>query len=363
MTNSPLQKDTGSNQLAWADRLRNIATVLVIIIHVTSPVVQEYPNLDSHLWWAGNLWNTLGRPAVNLFVMLSGFLLFSKDYPLGLFLRKRFTRVLIPAAFWMVLYLIYGHIANQDPASWHQAIVKLVQGPVHYHLWFIYLIIGLYLMYPVLQPWVRKAREQDFLYFFIVCIIGTWGYKTLLAFSGVRIGLHFEIFTNQIGHFVLGYYLGSKAASSETPSRPGLAPWPLHQRQMLTLARMLIIGGAAITAAGGYWHSTRTGNFQPYFYDYLTPAVTLGAAGWMLLARHGWNQRPLLKVEQLFAAGSFGIYLVHVLVLDGLTESSRWLGLNPRGIWTIPLTAALAVLLSFTAVLLIRALPFGKKIT
>jgi surface polysaccharide O-acyltransferase-like enzyme len=82
----------------------------------------------------------------------------------------------------------------------------------------------------------------------------------------------------------------------------------------------------------------------------------------MLVARHGWNARPLHRLENRFAAASFGIYLVHVLLMDGLTV----LGFGHSFIHPaagIPVVAAAVALLSFAAVSLIRNLPFGKNIT
>ncbi len=355
-------KPQAPNNLAWADRLRNVATVLVVAIHVASPVAHGYPHFNTWHWWAGNWWDALGRPAVNLFVMLSGFLLLGKDYPTGSFLRKRFVRVLIPGLFWMALYLIYGHIAKNDPATVGQALVKIVQGPVHYHLWFIYLILGLYLTYPLLRPWVRQAGEQDFWYFFAVCALGTWVYKILAAFFDIRIGLYFELFTNQVGHFVLGYYLGTKTLAGEPAAATGIRPWALNRRQMLALAWALIVGGTVTTAVGGYWHSVTHGAFQPYFYDYLTPNVTLSAAGWFLLARHAWNNRPLLEVEAEFAAASFGIYLAHVFVIDWWGQCGYWHS-KTNAAKAIPVLIGLVTLISFMAVQFIRVLPWGKKIT
>ncbi len=351
-----------ANSLVWADRLRNLATVLVIAIHISAPIAHQYPHFDTWQWWAANWWDALGRPAVNMFVMLSGFLLLGKDYETGAFIQKRFTRVLIPALAWMVAYLFYGYLAKNDPATLGQALLKIVQGPVHYHLWFIYLILGLYLLYPILRPWVRQASDRDFWYFFTGCIVGTWLFKILLIFFNIRIGLYFELFTNQAGHFVLGYYLGTKVAAGETSPVASISPWRLSRGQLIALGWVLAIGGGVATAVGGYWHSTALGAFQPYFYDYLTPNVTLSAAGWLLLARHAWNTRPLLEVEREFSAASFGIYLAHVFVMDWWGQCGYWHS-KTYAAKMMPVLFALVVLTTFMAVLFIRVLPGGKKIT
>ncbi|MCB0577334.1 MAG: acyltransferase family protein, partial [Saprospiraceae bacterium] len=218
---------TGRRSMAWADRLRNLATLLVIGIHVSGSVAQESSGFDTFSWWSGNLWDSLARPAVPLFVMLSGYLLLSKDYELGDFLKKRFSRVVIPALFWMIIYSFYNYFSKGSPATVAEAIRGIVERPVHYHLWFIYLIIGLYMVYPILRPWVRNAREHDFLYFFACCVLGTWVYKILWEFFGISIGIYFELVCNNCGYFVLGYYLGHKAAAGEDGAGAHIRPWRL----------------------------------------------------------------------------------------------------------------------------------------
>lgn len=356
-TNAPLQS------LFWADRLRNLATVLVIAIHVSGSVAQGNTEYDTFFWWSGNLWDSLGRPSVPLFVMLSGFLLLGKDYELGDFLRRRFSRVVVPALFWMVIYSCYNFMAKGSPATIGEALRGIVERPVHYHLWFIYLIIGLYLIYPILRPWVRSAREQDFMYFFACCVIGTWAYKILWVFFGISIGVYFELFTNNCCYFVLGYYLGNKMAEGGGSGVEGVRPWKLSEKQMLWLAAGLVVVGTGITAAGTWWASKAYGGtFHPYFYDYLTPNCAMAAAGWFLLAKWAWNKQPLFAFEKDLAAASFGIYFIHVMVMDWWAWSGYW-QTKIYPIAGIPIMTCMVALMSFIAIAVLRVLPGGQKVT
>jgi surface polysaccharide O-acyltransferase-like enzyme len=351
--------------LYWADRLRNIATLMVILIHVAAPVAFQWPDFNSTAWWSGNLWNSLSRPGVPMFVMLSGYLLLGKDYPLGDFLGRRFTRVVVPALFWMAVYLLYGYLGKQDPPDLRTALLRIVESPVHYHLWFIYLIIGLYLVYPILRPWVRQATERDFLYFFALCAIGTWGYKFLDRFADVQFGVYFELTTNNCGHFVMGYYLGHKALRGEASTHPGLSPWPFTRAQMRLAAWSAILLGTAGTMGmtwlfNGYWGNG--GRFFELFYDYLTPNVFLAAAGWFLLIRWTMDRAPLLEVEREFAGASFGVYFAHVIIMDWLSFNGYWHGKEPIS-YGLLLNFLLVSLFVFMFVKVIRALPGGDRVT
>jgi surface polysaccharide O-acyltransferase-like enzyme len=352
------------HSLFWADRLRNLATVMVIAIHVSGSVAQGMQQFDSFFWWSGNFWDSLTRPSVPLFVMLSGFLLLGKDYELGDFLKRRFSRVVVPALFWMVIYSFYNHLANGWPATLGDAIKGIVERPVHYHLWFIYLIIGLYLIYPILRHWVRSAREQDFMYFFACWFVGALFYKILWEFFHISIGIYFELFTNNCGYFVLGYYLGNKTMDDGRWTMDGgVKPWKLSEKQLIGLAIGLIVLGTAVTAVGTWWASKANGDeFHTYFYDYLTPNCAMSAIGWFLLAKWTFNRPPILDFEKELAAASFGIYFIHVLVMDWLSKVGYWqTKIHPSV--GIPIVVCQVSLISFLVIALIRAIPGGQKIT
>lgn len=351
----------------WPDRLRNLATAMVVLIHVAAPIAHAAgADFDSSKWWAGNFWNSISRAGVPLFVMLSGYLLLGKDYPLGDFLRKRFSRVAVPALFWMLVYSYYGHLAKGKPATWEELFRNIITGPVHYHLWFIYLILGLYLVYPILRPWVRAATDRDFLYFFLLCAIGTWGYKMSQYFFQLKIGIMFELVTNHGGYFVLGYFLGNRVECAAKGQDMGRGLFLKQEGRWLFrawLPAVFIVVGTAVTLLASYWVNTGWAHEknQIFFYDYLTPNVSMAATGWFLLAKTAMNRSPLLDVERSFAAVSFGIYLVHVLVMDwwgiaGYRHSTvdPWCG--------VPALAFMVMAMSFLATSLIRALPGGGRV-
>jgi len=351
----------------WPDRLRNLATVMVIGIHVAAPIAHgEGLDFNGSWWWAGNFWNSLTRPAVPLFVMLSGYLLLGKDYPLPDFLKRRFSRVVIPAIFWMLIYCFYNFMAKGSPATLGEALKSIVTGPVHYHLWFIYLIIGLYLVYPILRPWVRTASNQDFLYFFVMWSIGTWVAKALYTFAQMPMGIYFELFTNNCGYFVMGYFLGNRVtirtAISDKTETAGVPDTSLKLHRYTPW--LLIAIGTAGTMLASYWINTFfwNGNTNVYFYDYLTPNVLISAIGWFLLAKTAFNNKPLLDIERDFSAASFGVYFAHVLVMDFCGKMGYWHSMS-HPIYVSPMLTAMIACLTFLAVALIRVLPGGQRVT
>ena len=125
---------------------------------------------------------------------------------------------------------------------------------------------------------------------------------------------------------------------------------------------IIIIAGTAITAVGTYWASkTFGGKFHPYFYDYLTPNCAIAAAGWFLLAQYAFDRPPLLDIEKRMAAASFGIYLVHVLVIDWWSQVGYWQS-KIYPIAGIPIMMCMVMFLSYTVIAVLQALPGGQRL-
>jgi surface polysaccharide O-acyltransferase-like enzyme len=125
--------------------------------------------------WAVGWINSLFRSCVPLFVMISGFFLFSVGDE-RVFFRKRFTRVLTPFIVWCIVYAFYYYAQGQ--ASLATTFVNIAKIPVNYgtdvgHLWFVYMLMGIYLMAPVLSPWVVSACRGSMQLFLVLWAVAS----------------------------------------------------------------------------------------------------------------------------------------------------------------------------------------------
>ena len=92
--------------------------------------------------------NVLPRACVALFVVASSYLQFPLHYPTGEFFRRRAVRILIPFFIWTVVYaLVWG-----EPVQNFKDLLLNFNYAAG-HLWFVYMLIGLYLIMPILSPW------------------------------------------------------------------------------------------------------------------------------------------------------------------------------------------------------------------
>ena len=127
-----------------------------------------------------DLYNSVCRSAVPLFVMLTGyFLLPVKDEP-AQFFRKRFTRVVIPFIFWCIAYSCYQFFRGQ--ADFATACMNILKIPVNFgtqvgHLWYVYMLMGLYLFAPIISPWLKTASRKS-----IELYLGIWAFTLCVPY-------------------------------------------------------------------------------------------------------------------------------------------------------------------------------------
>lgn len=334
----------------WFDNIRFIATISVIILHVSYPLVYN-SNLYSFSWWAGNVLDGSVRYCVPLFVMLSGSLLLPKENIIDMFFIRRLIRIVIPFLFWSLIYLCYDlsililvKKVSIDTVGLAYFLDKIKHGS-WFHLWYVYMIIGIYLFIPIIGRWVRSASQKEILYFLIIWFFTTflnWPFLSLL-----KTDLDLSYFSGYIGYLVLGYYLSEFTVD--------------YKLRYLVLT---FFTGTVITIFGTYFLTQFNGVIVDSFYNYLTPNVLLSSISVFLITNKILISNHNIKIVRHFICKySFGIYLIHILVLIVLKK----LGidgefLNP--LFGIPFTTVIC--LSFSAIIIFlinRYIPFGKYVS
>ena len=149
------------------DLIRVLACFLVIEIHSGQLYYIDSEGglikSDKNIW--PGIFNSLATVCVPLFVMISGYLLLpmKKDY--STFLKKRFTRILFPYVAFNIFYNIYFYIRGFfELKAMLLNISKMFINFSIGHLWYIYMIIGVYLYVPIITPWIKTAEKKHFYY-------------------------------------------------------------------------------------------------------------------------------------------------------------------------------------------------------
>ena len=131
------------------DILRILAMVFLVIRH-SATATFEFVEMLSVNWWVSNIYGSLSAWMIPVFMMISGasFLDSSRRIDTKKLYKKNIGRMLTAFAFWTVFYAIYNTLSGQDLHA--DFITMIFQG--HFHLWFIPMIIGMYMLTPLLRP-------------------------------------------------------------------------------------------------------------------------------------------------------------------------------------------------------------------
>lgn len=228
------------DHLGWVDLLRVIACFLVVLSHCCDPFVARF-DADRGEFLVGVFSGSLFRSCVPLFVMMTGVLLLPVNEGMAEFYKKRIGRIISPLVFWSValpvLFFLYYHsgVATNNPLivadnyAWGPTFAKVWTFVFNFNfdttpLWYLYMLIGLYLVMPVISSWMRDAPRKDvrlFLYIWGVTLVlpyvkmaapllgyaGNYGNMGILGVCDWNDYGTFYYCSGFIGYLVLAYYL------------------------------------------------------------------------------------------------------------------------------------------------------------
>jgi surface polysaccharide O-acyltransferase-like enzyme len=337
----------------WISNLRVVALFSVVILHTASPLLFLFHKSPPQDWWAANVYNALVRFAVPVFVMVTGALLLHKDYDIATFFKKRVSRVVWPFLFWTLVYLAYdwynGDIDFEESTSVGiMQVLHMLKYGAFYHLWYVYMLIGLYLVMPVLSKFIRNASENEILYFLIIWLVVMMLDQIYL----VRIKppqLELRYFEGYIGYLILGYYLAQKEFSARS----------LSAKMLLVFVACVALISIATYYCSVYYNAISTIPYEP-----ISPTIVLLSGSLLLAFKYSKHQlgSKLSTVRDFIDKYGYGIYLGHALVLV-LLEKFKISYQLCAPILSIPFTAFICFAITLLLVYLISKLPFGKYIS
>jgi surface polysaccharide O-acyltransferase-like enzyme len=174
---------------------------MVVVVHVSGV---NFHKLDDK-WWATNFYDSLVRSSVPIFVMITGALLLRSSDKLHVFFMKRAARIGIPLVFWSVFYMTWNtYRHDRDYGSAPDWLVAILTGPVQYHLWYLYALIGIYLFIPFMRMiYFQSSEKERIAYLSIWFVVVSW--------PTVKICLGAEAIGSQVGPSIESYYATSFA--------------------------------------------------------------------------------------------------------------------------------------------------------
>ena len=194
------------------DLIRTIAIIMVILVHASFfpyKIPGEITPTVLVNWFTADIFGAIGYLGVPLFVMLSGALLLDPakaDEPMGVFFKKRFNRIGLPLIFWTVVYFIWSFNVWGKPITLLNIGQGLISGsyPI---LWFLYLLVGLYLVTPILRTLVKYIDRKKFRFLLAIWFLGTFSISLVRTFTDFNYNPLMFVITDWVGFFLLGIYL------------------------------------------------------------------------------------------------------------------------------------------------------------
>jgi surface polysaccharide O-acyltransferase-like enzyme len=259
-------------------------------------------------WWLGCWLFWVGHAAIPIFVMISGALLLDdkRRESAAAFYRRRLLRVGIPLVWWTVVYLFVRRFVDGEVLSAARVVELLLTGDPYYHLWFLYMIFGLYLLTPALRAFVRGATRGQRRFFIVLGLVLANAYfqADVLLWDNQR--TIFTMFIPYIAFYLLGYEIR------------GIDPGRIRSRWLIV---GVVVSALYIAAFAGVFVDRQGGVGVRFVFDFFSPPLVFLAVGIFWAAYlHERRARPLVGVRKTavewVASTTLGVYVLHPLMLE-----------------------------------------------
>ena len=364
-----------NQRIVFVDYIRVVACFLVMLVHASENFyaadasglagnVSMLAN-ESNRFWVAFYDGALGRISVPLFMVVSAFLLvpLRPGVTMRGFYRRRFLRILPPMVSFLLLYTFLPLLWGQ--MSWEQSWNDFRMLPFNFpsmggHLWFMYPLISLYLIIPVVSPWLEKSSAADerlFLGIFVLSTFVPWLTRFVSAdlwgtcFWNPYFGMLYYC-SGYLGYLVLAHYIRFHLS------------W--NRRRRIRTGILCLLVGAAFTG-WSFWYMGVPGQavetpMLEWSWEFCTPNVLCATFGAFLLFSCMSQQQAPAWVTGLSRL-SFGMYLMHLFFLSNIAP--LFVGGDPAcpllPVWvSIPCIAILTFICCAVTTKLISLLPGSK---
>lgn len=349
--------ESPKNRLVHYDLLRILAAFSVVMLHSAS---QFWYSLspETGAWKIANGYDALFRFGVPVFVMISGALFLGKELDVKRLYTHHILRLLAVYLVWSVAYGLFDCRAYEAKyVTW--AIIGFEIEGGRYHLWFLPMIVGIYILLPLLHSWIRHVEKKTLEYLLLVFLVLQIGRETLTVLLQNQMAEfvinildvpELSMACSYVGYFVLGYYITTIGI-----------PRKWHK-----IIYWAMIPAAVLNIVISDISSVRKGAPDGTIYDSYGAFTFIIVVGLFLFfaevvskVRYGEFARKLIG-EISFA--TFGVYVMHLMCIEWLAEWGIDSMMLPN-IIGIPLLAVLVFLICFILAAILRRIPvIGKYI-
>ncbi len=340
------------DRILYLDLLRILAFLGSVSAHVTGQNRFNF-EVGSYNWMVNASYDyiVLGS-AFPVFIMISGALFLNRDISIEKIYKKYVLHMAIIFLFWS---LVYSVLFELIPGHGLKAFFsQFIQG--HYHLWVLFMISGMYMITPFLRKIVqdKKLTVYFLILAFIFAVVIENAIYLLGVFSAEAYALsqivinnaHFHFVLGYPVYFVLGYYFNTYEISKKA------------ERWIYILG---IISFIACPVTSILFSLDIHEPASPF----LITASFFKSMFVFTLVKNKLSAKPVFQKEskliQSLSNYTFGAYLVHDIVINGLSYVFHLRTDTFDPLFSIPFIAAIVAILSYASSAILNHIPFIKK--
>ncbi len=349
-------------RVMWLDILRIFSILAMVFLHTftgnfkggdSAWRMADPATLD---WQILNVFDCAVRFCVPAFCMISGVLFLdpSREQPIKKLYVKNILRIAVSFVVWSGLYAVAGIFLRGEAFSLSTiagAVKNVMFG--HYHLWFLLMLIGFYM----LVPFLRKIAEDKTLSFYFIVLAFVFNFLENMVILVAPLANFVEIQSNKLSLGFVGGYVGYFMLGNHLYCYP---PTKCVRHWLYAAGAASLLLTVALVGMPAYITGTANGDL----YEYLLPNTLFEATAVFLFFRARFENRAYsekaVRAVGFLSACSFGIYLTHDL-FNMLLHRIGFTALTVSPLLAVPL---LTVIVSGAALLLtvvLRKIPLLNK--
>ncbi len=315
------------------DILRILACIAVITIHTPSiGRIGQLAQVGTIEWIGYIIPLALSKWSVPVFMMLTGAFLLSPNHAFSYvhIYKRRIPHILVVLIVWNIFYMC---LVDKK--------FKYCVLTSQYHFWYLGMLLGLYLIIPMLRSFVKDPIAlKSFCYTWFVYLLYDW----LGNFCTLPIQLIDNVFVDSIGYATWGYYLTT-----------------IRWNSVNKIVPIYVCGGGGIALAASVILWIVFPDYGSVIANYHSPITALVAFGvFVFFYSHPIkNDTPFARKIYVVSELTLGIYMLHVYV--GMHVFCRMLRFVPIPFLTVILSVLLTFVLSGIVIYFIRKIPYIGK--
>jgi len=335
-----------SRSIQYINRLRILSIYAVVTAHVTIWLTMASQPFSFN-WWLGTVVFYACHCSIPVFVMVSGALLLdsAREESIRDFYRKRMIRVGVPLVSWTIVYLCVRAFVDHEQLTAGRIFELILTANPYYHLWFLYMIAGLYLVTPILRTFIRHSTRKERVFVIVVMLVLANAYFQADALLWQNQRSIFTLFVPYIALYLCGYEL-SRIDPRRIP--------PVRYVVLAMVVCVLYLAAFAqpfIARQGGIGPGRRI-VFDFFVAPIILPSLAIFWAARYLDATAGPVAGIRKTAIEWVASTTLGIYVLHPLVLIWIQSGLK----NHAGDGSFLLGVLLVPLVTFAACYVITSI-------